>query len=457
MFQPLCFVLMPFGKKADAAGATIDFDKVYELLIKPAVADAGLDPLRADEEEGGGMIHTPMFERLVLCPYAVADLTTANANVFYELGVRHSARPASTLLLYGGACRLPFDVQPLRALPYQIDATGAPEQIEAGRQAITQRLRQAIDTPHKDSPLYQLLNDYPNVQHDKTDVFRQQVELNRNRREEINAARRARSRSALEEVEKAMGDLRNVEAATLVDLLLAYRGVKAWAAMIALVKHMSEPVAQTVLVQEQLALAVNRQAGEERKLGKYQAAEELSVLAEDTLLDLLERRGPSSETYGILGRVYKDRWQAALAQNDAFGADGALEQAIGAYQRGFEADWRDAYPGVNAVTLMTVHSASEQACARILPVVRYAVEQRISKGRPDYWDWATLLELNVIGRDQKAAIAALKKALPLIREPWEAETTLQNLGMIAAAWQARNVLPDWLPLLQEQLTRKAPP
>ena len=49
--------------------------------------DAGLEPLRADEEQAGGISHKPMFERLVLCDYAVADLTAANANVFYELGV----------------------------------------------------------------------------------------------------------------------------------------------------------------------------------------------------------------------------------------------------------------------------------------------------------------------------------------------------------------------------------
>ena len=41
-----------------------------------------------------------MFERLVLCEYAIADLTTANANVFYELGVRHAAKPHHTLLLF---------------------------------------------------------------------------------------------------------------------------------------------------------------------------------------------------------------------------------------------------------------------------------------------------------------------------------------------------------------------
>src|SRR6266699_2028434 len=117
---PLCFVLMPFGKKTDAAGLTIDFDAVYDDVIKLAIGDAGLEPLRADEEMTGGIIHKPMYERLILCPFAVADLTTANANVFYELGVRHAARQASTVLLFAEGAQLPFDVSFLRALPYKL-------------------------------------------------------------------------------------------------------------------------------------------------------------------------------------------------------------------------------------------------------------------------------------------------------------------------------------------------
>jgi hypothetical protein len=88
---------MPFGKKSDAAGAVIDFDAVYKDLIDPAIEEAGLQPIRADEEMDGGVIHKPMFERLILREFSVADLTTANANVFYELGVHHAVRPWSTV------------------------------------------------------------------------------------------------------------------------------------------------------------------------------------------------------------------------------------------------------------------------------------------------------------------------------------------------------------------------
>ena len=60
MTAPLCFVLMPFGQKPDPTGAMIDFDRIYAELIAPAISAADLEPLRADQETIGGIIHKPM-------------------------------------------------------------------------------------------------------------------------------------------------------------------------------------------------------------------------------------------------------------------------------------------------------------------------------------------------------------------------------------------------------------
>src|SRR5215831_18532414 len=157
MTKPLCFVLMPFGQKPGAGGAVIDFDAVYGELIKPAVDAAGLTPLRADEEQGGGIIHKPMFERLILCDYAVADLTTANANVFYELGVRHAVKPATTMLLFAATgTRLPFDVAPLRTLMYRVGLDGKPADAARDNARLTKLLAE-IKKGDVDSPVYQLV------------------------------------------------------------------------------------------------------------------------------------------------------------------------------------------------------------------------------------------------------------------------------------------------------------
>jgi hypothetical protein len=115
----LCFALMPFGIKTGPDGRTINFDKVYEQLIKPAIIAVGLEPIRADHEEAGGFIQKPMFEALLLCEFAVADLTNANPNVFYELGIRHAVRPWSTVPIMAEGGRLPIDVDALKTVFYK--------------------------------------------------------------------------------------------------------------------------------------------------------------------------------------------------------------------------------------------------------------------------------------------------------------------------------------------------
>jgi len=130
MSKPICFIIMPFGTKS-VDGRAINFDQVWQQILEPAIQIAGMKPLRADEEHVGGIIHKPMFERLLLCEYAICDLTFANANVFYELGVRHAARPATTTLVMANDVRLPFDVAMLRAMPYQLGADGLPSNASA--------------------------------------------------------------------------------------------------------------------------------------------------------------------------------------------------------------------------------------------------------------------------------------------------------------------------------------
>ena len=440
MARPLCFVLMPFGRKPDAAGRTVDFDSVYQELIAPAIAQADMEPLRADEEMTGGIIHKPMFERLILCDYAVADLTTANANVFYELGLRHAVRKWSTVLIFAeGGSQLPFDVAPLRALPYKLTPAGTPDVVDVARRALADRLKEARKA-NADSPVFQLVDGFPDIQRLKTDVFRERVRYSQQIKDQLAVARK-QGGDAVRQVEEALRSVADAESGVVVDLFLSYRAVKAWDAMIALVDRMASPLAATVLVREQLALALNRAGrGDE---------------AERVLTTLIEERGASSETYGILGRVYKDRWDGAVKAGETFLARGLLDKAITAYLKGFETDWRDAYPGVNAVTLMELKEPPDPRRAALVPVVRYAVERRIAAGKPDYWDHATLVELSVIGKDEDAAAQALADALACVRESWEPETTARNLRLIRETRARRQEPVTWIEEIERALLRKA--
>lgn len=445
MTRRLCFVLMPFGKKPDASGGLVDFDAVYHDLIAPAIADAELDPLRADEEMTGGIIHKPMFERLILCEYAVADLTTANANVFYELGVRHAVRPASTVIVFAEGGRLPFDVALLRALPYRLSAGGTPMNVDQDKAALARRLREAhktADDPEKDSPIYQLVEDYPDIDRTKTEVFREQVQNTVELKARLGLARRE-GLDALRACENEFNRINDLEPGVVIDLFLSYRSVKAWAEMIELVKRMPRHLAQTVMVQEQLALALNRAGrGED---------------AETVLTDLLRNRGPSSETYGILGRVYKDRWEAALKRGETLLARGLLNKAIEAFLRGFEANWSDAYPGVITVTLMELKDPPDARRTQLIPIVAYAVERRIASGKADYWDYATRLELAVLEKNAEKALEATEQAIANMRERWEAETTARNLRLIREAGERRQEEVSWVHDIEKELNRRSNP
>jgi hypothetical protein len=95
-----CFVIMPYGPKRDIDGKSIDFDKLYELMIKQAVSSVGgLICVRCDDIEQPGWIHERMLKHILEDRVAVVDTSTLNANVFYELGVRHALRRSTTVLI----------------------------------------------------------------------------------------------------------------------------------------------------------------------------------------------------------------------------------------------------------------------------------------------------------------------------------------------------------------------
>ena len=439
---------MPFGKKMDAAGRLTNFDLVYEKVIAPAVEKAGLEPIRADEEKIGGTIHKPMFERLMLCHYAVADITGANPNVFYELGIRHALRPRSTVLIFLEGTVMPFDIVLVRGVPYKTDGAGQPIEVDGPINAIATQLIEARGNPHDDSPVYQLIDDLPRweIDHTKTDVFRQVVDYSKRYKNRLAVAVKE-GVQAVESIaaEPGLKNLLEVESGIIVDLYLSMRDVKAHDSMIKLYDRMPPPLQRAKMIREQLGFALNRE-------GRFEEAETV-------LTAVIDEFGPSSETNGLLGRIYKDRWEKAK-KDGRLEARALLQRAIKTYQQGFEADWRDAYPGVNAVTLMEMMDRPDPAQGRLLPVVRYAATQKAKK-QADYWDHATLLELAVLGKDQDDAQEHLAEALAVARASWELDSTCRNLRLVREVRTARGEDQSWIKELEEVLEdaskRLAPP
>jgi hypothetical protein len=88
---------------------------------------------------------------------------------------------------------------------------------------------------------------------------------------------------------------------------------------------------------------------------------------------------------------------------------------------------------------------------KLKPLVRYAVERKIATGEPDYWDWATLLEIAVLEIDEAGARDAFSNALACSPQSWETETTLRNLRLIGQARTKRGMLVPWAAEIEKAL------
>jgi hypothetical protein len=448
---PLCFVAMPFGRKAPPGRSAIDFDRVYDT-IREAVSAEGLECVRADFEPSGGFIHSPMYERLIVSEYVIADLTLANANVTYEVGVRHGAGGRVTLLVCAASelKTLPFDFRPLRVIPYGLGDDGVLADEAARELAATLRDRlaraRAGELP-TDNPIAQILKLHPgaSVDHQKTDVFLHRLRYAGAQAariaEAIDIADQERAAEALAAIETELLGDRDAPASVevvpqlftaLLALYLGYREKKEWDRMIALAGRLPPELRQTPVVVEQLALALNRAAEVRDALADEGTSEELRRRALREL-DTLPEEQRTSETWGVLGRIYKARFGARRAAGRTREAEADLGKAIEFYERGFRADPRDTYPGVNVVTLRLHRGTAEDgsAVARLIPVVRFAVERAPAPRdrSEEYWQTATRLELAAAERDWQAASRALDELLPIEAAPWMRETTVANLRL----------------------------
>jgi hypothetical protein len=104
-----CFVMMPFRPPIGG---------YYESVYKPAIEKAGLTPVRADTEIfGTGKIMDQIWSGINNAAVLVAELTTKNANVFYELGIAHALQKP-VVLVSSNEEDVPFDLKHIRVIYY---------------------------------------------------------------------------------------------------------------------------------------------------------------------------------------------------------------------------------------------------------------------------------------------------------------------------------------------------
>lgn len=119
------FVIMPFGRRIDQeTHRTIDFDFVYQKLIKTAAHKTNWQVNRIDEITKPGAITDQYLHEILNADVVLADISISNANVFYELGVRQAISSRGTILIAERNTKLPFDLSIQRVILYDLSSSG---------------------------------------------------------------------------------------------------------------------------------------------------------------------------------------------------------------------------------------------------------------------------------------------------------------------------------------------
>ncbi len=117
-----CFVVSPIGE----SGSEIrrESDDIFDYIIREALEPIGFTVGRADRIDQSGIITSQIVEKIVTADLVVAVLTNHNANVFYELAIRHMVGKPFIHMMADGE-KLPFDVSASRTIFYSLDLSGA--------------------------------------------------------------------------------------------------------------------------------------------------------------------------------------------------------------------------------------------------------------------------------------------------------------------------------------------
>ncbi len=480
------FVVMPFGKKdvpkrptveasVDGQPVTeslkVDFDAVYENLFARALCEAGCMPFRATDEKGAGDIRKDMFFELVTADLVLADISILNANVFYELGVRHGVTPRGVISLHAGWADRPFDVAPDRTFKYdgQLFVVDLPRdaawekrvnaEVEKLGRTISETL--AEDEQTIGSPVYSTVEglkpvDWSGISTARAKYFRS---LSEEWRQRVKVARK----------ERRPGDILTLAGDVPTRL---HRKQLLWQCARALVELHRFEQARGVL--EDL-LEMDRSHFEAQcLLALVDNRTGRSAQAEESLDSLVNARPGDGEAQGMLGRVCKDLWRVAWKdqptveerQTAAMENTVIAAKAIASYNRALRQNLSDYYNGINVVTLQTLldflseKTASFSAetgiadLSELISVVSVAARQALKNPGEISWAAPTLGELEIVRGKNREALRRYQQAANAPGVPYfEIDSMLGQLRLFEGLGFRTGAVAPVIKLLEKKLTQ----
>jgi tetratricopeptide repeat protein len=420
MSDNVAFMVMPFGKKAtgkpsESAPETVDFDQLWSRVHKPVLTELGYQAVRADCDVVT-LIATGMIQQLAVADLVVADISLSNANVYYEVGVRHAAAERGCALIAADWAKPVFDLAQMRHLPYPLtDGKVGPRAAEKAQQTLRTRLEPLAGNR---SPVFEAVPGYPDdVDLSQLPSFDEVVEV-LSRFDAAVEAIRASSNPERADLTRQLlasyGDKRVIKESVVLGLLRLVRDNLNWRDLMAYIERLPPRLRQHPLVREQLYLAQGKRGDPASAVG--------------ALTELIKRQGATSERQGLLGGRYKQLMNQS--QNDSDRAR-YLDLAIEAYEKGMALDLNDYYPTSNLPRLYRLrgHKGDEHKAVVSATITAAASQRSIMLGQDDVWVRQTLLGAAFDAGDVAEASRLLLEIRTEGPARWQLESTLGDLGV----------------------------
>ena len=334
------FIIRPFGTKNN-----INFDEVESKLIDPVLNRLNITGRTTMEIRNQGNIRLDMFQKLLTADVVIADISIHNANVYYELGIRHALRGKHTFMIRARGAdiktdEVPFDLKTDRYLGY--DSKDPAASVDN----LFESLRQTINSEEHDSPVFQMLPDL--AEQDRARF----LPIPRDFREEVERANEAKERGDLELLAaEARGFDWEIEGLRLVGRaqfnLKAFEGARATWEAVRKIDPLDEE-ANTMLgtVYQRLGDLTSSDQALKRAISR-------KTLDKESRADVRSLLARNAKTY------WTNDWRQAVSvserQRRAL-VSPYLDESLDAYESAFREDLNHFYSGLNTLVMLTIQT-----------------------------------------------------------------------------------------------------
>lgn len=432
-YEKTCFVIMPFGKKK-VGGEEVDFDFIYNNVFKPAIeavdlpADEGggkLLPRRTDQDYFAGDIAQDMFEYIEYSRFALADISGLNANVFYEIGVRHRAHESGTAVFRQESGPPPFDIGQIKAFPYNYQPQ---DKVSESVSLITRVLTESLVHNRLDSPPMKALR--AQREQEKHPQFANIEPL---LIEADNAMRLSDWTTATDKYSEA---LRASPKNMMVYMKrgLIYRDQGEWAEAVADFTKVVELSPEYAEAHREKGIAENKAYNSRRPDARPPGMPS----GEESLLRAIELKADDYDALSSLGGVYK--------------REGRLEESAEMYRRATEASHGHTYPLLNEIKLkahVDRRLALDAKHKFMLNRAKGSLKSQVEKNYNAPWSAFDLAEVCLYTGNAEGFLENVDKGLEICTARWQPETFRKSLELLTSVGVSLPGLDEGIAKLKE--------